>query len=154
MKKKRSSGSVSNRRASFDYELGEQIIAGLELTGPEVKSLRMNRASLRGAFVTFKDGELYLNNLAVVPMPTNTHHLKPDELSRPRKLLVTKKQREELLAVKNAGQTIVALKILNGRYIKVVIAPGKGKKNYDKRQTLKQRDDARQSQREIRRFKS
>ncbi len=143
--------AIVNRRARFDYELGDEIVAGLVLTGPEVRAARDGHIQLKGSFVTIRNNELWLNN-ASFSMKLNQ---KGDPSTRtidtePRKLLASRKQIDTLAAKKKSGLTIVPTKLLtSGRFIKVVIALGKGKKNYDKRETLKRRDQERESQRAI-----
>ncbi len=133
---------ITNRRARFDYELGDDLVAGIILTGKETKALRQGHAHLRGAFVTTKDGELFLNNATIANGKTFT--IPDTEQTRPRKLLVNKKQLANLIEMKNQGKSIIPLEFLtNSRYIKLKIAVGKGKKRYDKRQTIKQRDQMR-----------
>lgn len=133
---------ITNRRARFDYELGDDLVAGIILTGKETKALRQGHAHLRGAFVTTKDGELFLNNATIANGKTFT--IPDTEQTRPRKLLVNKKQLANLIEMKNQGKSIMPLEFLtNSRYIKLKIAVGKGKKRYDKRQTIKQRDQMR-----------
>lgn len=149
--KKQMPGSLVNRRARFDYELGDEIVAGLSLTGPEVRAARDGHIQLRGSFVTIRDHELWLNN-ASFSLKLNQ---KGDANARsidttPRKLLASRKQIDRLEAHKKSGMSIVPTKLLTaGKYIKVVIALGKGKRNYDKRQTLKRRDQDREAQRQI-----
>jgi SsrA-binding protein len=141
-KKKQTPGLISNRRARHDYELGESLVAGLALNGAETKSLRMGHGHLRGAYVTVKDGELWLLNATI----TGSSGVKIDEQTqtRSRKLLAKKREIEQLIAAKTQGRTIVPLELLTrGRYIKVRIAVGKGRKLYDKRQALKKRDEDR-----------
>lgn len=143
--------AIVNRRARFDYELGDEIIAGLVLTGPEVRAARDGHIQLKGSFVTIRNNELWLNN-ASFSMKLNQ---KGDPSARtidtePRKLLASRKQIDTLAAKKKSGLTIVPTKLLTaGKFIKIVIALGKGKKNYDKRETLKRRDQERESQRAI-----
>ena len=144
-KKKQAQGSIVNRRARFDYALGEDIVAGLELTGQEVRAARDNHVQLKGSFVSLKDNELWLNN-ASFSLKLNekgeTNARAVD--TRPRKLLAKRKQIDAFAASKQQGMTIVPTKLLtNGRYIKLVIALGKGKKTYDKRETIKRRDQDR-----------
>ena len=143
------SKAVLNRRARFDYALGEEIVAGLELTGPEVRAARDGHVQLRGAFVSIHTGELWLSN-ASFSLKLNQKG-QPDARSidtRARKLLVKRKELDELIAARQKGTSIVPLKLLTGgRFIKVVIALGKGKKNYDKRETLKRRDQEREAAR-------
>jgi SsrA-binding protein len=134
--------TIQNRRARFDYELGDSLVVGLELTGAEVKSLRMGHGQLRGAYVTVKDDELYLLN-GTINGVAGVSIAEPDQ-TRTRKLLAKRREIDALIAAKQQGRTIVPLEILTGgRYIKLRIAVGKGKKQYDKRQTLKKRDEQR-----------
>lgn len=150
-KKSPQTKQISNRRARFDYDLGDSLIVGLELTGRETKALRLGHGQLRGAYVTVKDNQLWLLNATIhgttgIPM-TETEQV------RTRRLLAKRKQIDELVAAKQQGRSIVPLEILTqGRYIKLRIALGKGKKNYDKRQTLKARDDGRNTARAIKNF--
>lgn len=131
MKKKKVSDSVTvNRRAHFDYQLGEELSCGMVLSGPEVRLIRDHHVQLKGSFVTIRNGELWLNNLTLGA-----------DTARNIKLLATKKQIHALEREKIAGSTIVPVKLLGGgRHIKLVIAVGKGKKKYDKRETIKKRD--------------
>lgn len=133
---------IVNRRARFDYELGDELVAGLVLTGLETRAARDGHIQLKGSYVTIKGGELWLNN-ASFSLKLNERG-KPGARSvdtEPRKLLVGKKQLASLAAEKKQGMTIVPTKLLTkGKFIKIVIALGKGKKNYDKRETIKRRD--------------
>jgi len=136
--------TISNRRARHDYELGDSLVVGVELTGKEVKSLRMGRGQLRGAYVTVKDNEIYLLNASV--QGTNAAVLTESEQTRTRKLLAKRREIDALIDAKQTGRTIVPLELLtSGRFIKLRLAVGKGKKKYDKRQTLKKRDQDRES---------
>ena len=131
MKQNRSGNMVTvNRRAHYDYVLGDELVVGMQLSGPEVRSIRDHHVQLKGSFVTIKNSELWLNNLTLGA-----------DTARNIKLLATKKQIASLEREKVAGSTIVPVRLLGGnRYIKLVIAVGKGKKKYDKRETIKQRD--------------
>ena len=141
-KKPNQTKSIQNRRARHDYELGDSLVVGLELTGRETKALRMGQGSLRGAYVTVKDNEIYLLN-ALVGQVAGIN-LTEDEQRRTRKLLAKRREIDALIAAKQQGRSIVPLEILTGtRYVKLRISVGKGKKHYDKRRTLKERDDAR-----------
>lgn len=141
-KKQNQPKKISNRRARHDYELGDSLVVGLELTGRETKALRMGHGQLRGSYVTVKGEELFLINAAIngssgIPIPE-------EEQTRARKLLAKRREIDALVAGKQQGKTIVPLEILTqGRYIKLRIAIGRGKKLYDKRQTLKARDESR-----------
>lgn len=141
-KKPNQAKTISNRRARFDYELGDSLVVGLQLTGGETKNLRMGHGQLRGAYVTVKDGELWLINATI--NGTNGIPITESEQTRTRKLLAKQREIQNLIEAKQQGRTIVPLEILTrGRYIKIRIAIGKGKKRYDKRRTLKERDAAR-----------
>ena len=141
-KKKRNTGTIQNRRARFDYELGDSLVVGLELNGREAKSLRMGHGQLRGAYVTVKDDELWLINAAVIGSAGIP--IEATEQTRTRRLLAKRREIDALIAAKLDGRTIVPLEILTkGRYVKLRIAVGKGKRKYDKRQTLKKRDEDR-----------
>ncbi len=140
VKKQKPTKSISNRRARHDYALDDSLLVGIVLTGAETKALRMAHGHLRGAYVTIKGGELWLINATITGF--GGVHLDEQEQTRSRKLLASKKEIAKLEAVKQQGQTIIPLEILTrGRYIKLRIAAGRGKKNYDKRQTLKRRDE-------------
>lgn len=134
--------SITNRRARHDYELGNSLVVGLHLNGRETKALRLGHGQLRGAYVTVKDSELWLINATITG--SSGLPISESEQTQARKLLAKKREIEQLIAAKQQGQTIVPLEILTkGRYIKLRIAIGRGKKNYDKRQTLKARDEQR-----------
>ena len=143
--------TVVNRRASFDYALDQDLVVGVSLTGPETRAARDGHIQLKGSFVSVKEHELWLNN-ASFSLKLNEKGA-PGARSidtRPRKLLAKRKQIDDLYARKQTGMTIVPTKLLTGgRFIKVVIALGKGKKNYDKRETLKRRDQEREASRLI-----
>ena len=131
MKKSKTGDMVTvNRRARYDYTLSDELVVGMQLSGPEVRSIRDHHVQLKGSFVTIRNNELWLNNLTLGA-----------DTARNIKLLATKKQIASLEREKVAGSTIVPVKLLGGsRFIKLVIAVGKGKKKYDKRETIKKRD--------------
>lgn len=144
-KKSNQTKQIKNRRARHDYELGDSLVVGLELSGAETKSLRMGHGHLRGAYVTAKDGELYLINATITG--SSGVQIGEDDQTRARKLLAKRREIDALIAAKQQGRTIVPLEILTGgRYIKLRISAGKGRKQYDKRQTLKRREDDRRAQ--------
>ena len=137
-----------NRKAHFNYQLEERFEAGLVLMGTEVKSLRLGRANIQDAFARVYQGELWLYN-AFIPEYTqgnrNNH-----EPTRPRKLLLQARQIKKLLGfLKNKGVTLVPLSIYfsKGGYAKVELAVGHGKKEYEKREVIKQRDWKREQSR-------
>ena len=147
-KKKPERKRITNKRASHDYFLEDSLLAGIMLTGAETKSLRMGHGHLQGAYVTEKDGALWLINATIngaqgIP-------ISEDDQTRTRKLLLKKSEIDKLIMNKKQGNTIIPIEIITvGRYIKVRIALGRGKKNYDKRQTLKARDETRQINRAL-----
>lgn len=135
---------ITNKRAAFDYNLDDSFVAGLVLTGAETKALRLGHGHLRGAYVIVKENELYLLNATITGF--NGVKLDETEQTRSRKLLMKRKEINNLLEAKKQGKSIIPTEILTGgRYIKLRIALGTGKKNYDKRQTLKKRDQERES---------
>lgn len=150
-KQKPAHTSVLNRRARFDYELGEEIVAGLALTGPEVRAARDGHVQLKGAYVQVKDGELWLQNASFSLKLNQKGQASARTVdTSPRKILANRKQIDTLIAKRQEGMSIVPTKLLTtGRFIKVVIALGKGKKTYDKRETLKRRDQEREANRAI-----
>jgi SsrA-binding protein len=140
--------SISNRRARHDYELGDSVLVGIALTGPEVRAVRMGHAHLRGSYVTIKDGELWLLNATITG--SSAAPIEETAQTRSRKLLAKKREIAALQAARDQGQTIVPLEMLTRtRYIKLRIAAGKGRKLYDKRQTLKARDEQRRINAEL-----
>ena len=119
-----------NRKAKFDYVLGDELTVGMVLTGPEVRAIRDHHVQLKGSYVTIREGELWLYGLTLGA-----------ETAQNIKLLATRRQITELEREKVAGSTIVPVRLLGGnRHIKLVIAVGRGKKKYDKRETIKKRD--------------
>lgn len=150
MKRKAHKSAILNRRASFDYELKDSYQAGLILSGPEVRSVRMNHASLQGSFITIKDDEAWLMNAQIMPVQTNASVLTSEMQTRNRKLLLKKRELNELIQAKNQGLTIIPTRLLTTtRFIKIEVSIGKGKKKYDKREAIKQRDQARDTSRSL-----
>ena len=141
---------AENRKARFNYEFLEKYETGIELVGTEVKSVRGGQMSLEGAFVIVRGGEVYLINANIPPYQVKNTP-KDYEPLRNRKLLLTRKEIAELAGnEKNRSLTIVPLSVYNkGRKIKVEIALVKGKKKFDKRETLKKRDTDREIRREM-----
>lgn len=142
---------VTNRRATFDYELLERFEAGLVLTGSEVKSIRAGNVSLAEAYCAFRGDELFLEQAHVAPYPLA--HARNHDPMRPRKLLLHRRELDRLHgAVRKEGLTLVPVRLYvkEGR-IKLEIALGRGKKAHDKRQQIKERDARREMQRALRR---
>jgi SsrA-binding protein len=139
-------GNIVNRRARFDYELGDSLVVGLQLSGAEAKALRMGHGQLRGAYVTEKGGELWLINAQITS--SKGVPIAEDSQTRSRKLLAKRREIDGLVAGRQAGNTIVPLELLtSGRYIKLRVATGRGKKRYDKRETIKRRQQEREARR-------
>lgn len=143
--------SIVNRRAKFDYELGDELVVGIVLTGPETRAARDGHIQLKGSFVSVRNDELWLNNASFSLKINEKGKVSARSIdTSPRKLLASRKQIDGLTAKKQSGMSIVPIKLLtSGRFIKVVIALGKGKKNYDKRETMKRRDQERDIQRAL-----
>lgn len=147
-KKQGQSKRIVNRRARFDYELGDSLVVGLELTGAETKALRMGQGHLRGAYVTVRDGELWLINATIAG--TSGIRIEETGQTRARKLLAKRREINALIAAKQQGRAIVPLEILaSSRFIKLRLSVGKGKKRYDKRQTIKKREEDRNIRRAV-----
>lgn len=142
---------ADNRRARFDYDIGETFEAGIALTGTEVKSLRSGKATVGESYAAAKAGEMWLYN-AFIPEYLEANRFN-HETRRPRKLLLHKRQISKLAhAVEREGMTVVALKIYfneQGR-AKVEIALAKGRKTHDKREAVKERDWSRDKARLMR----
>ncbi|NDY41897.1 SsrA-binding protein SmpB [Dissulfurirhabdus thermomarina] len=137
-----------NRKARFAYHIEDTLEAGLVLLGPEVKSLREGRANLADGYVVFKRGEAWLQNVHISPYPFAAHHQHLDPL-RPRKLLLHRREIDRLAGkVQERGLSLVPLSLYfrDGK-AKVELGLARGKKRYDKRETLKRRTE----EREIRR---
>jgi SsrA-binding protein len=133
---------IVNRRAKFDYELGDSLVVGLQLTGAETKALRMGHGQLRGAYVNVKDNEIWLINAQI--SSTRGITISEQDESRSRKLLAKRREIDRLIESKKDGRTIVPMELLTqGRYIKLRISVGRGKKHYDKRENIKRRQQER-----------
>jgi SsrA-binding protein len=129
-----------NRKARYDYSIDEIYEAGIVLIGAEVKSLRGGRASLRDSYARVKNGELFLHNMHITPYPF-AHHLDLDP-TRKRKLLMQKRQIKRLIGkTEEKGYSLIPLSVylLRG-IIKVELALAKGKRKYDKRHALRERE--------------
>lgn len=149
-KKSTGSGNIFNSRARFDYELGDSFVVGLQLTGSETKALRFGNGDLRGAYVNVLGDELWLVNAKI--NGTKGISIVEDQVTRSRKLLAKRSEIEKLVSARQAGNTIVPIELITkGRYIKLKIAVGRGKKKYDKREILKKRQEQRDIGRELKR---
>lgn len=136
--------NIKNKRATFDYEIIDTYTAGIVLTGTEIKSIRLGKASLVDTFCFFSNDELWVKNMHISEYfygSYNNHTVRRD-----RKLLLSRKELDKLRrGTKETGFTIVPTKMfINEKgFAKVVIALAKGKKQYDKREALKEKDDKR-----------
>ena len=137
--------NIQNKRARFEYELLDQYTAGLVLTGTEIKSIRLGKATITDSFCEFNErGELFVINMNIQEYAWGTHYNHRPKAER--KLLMNKRELRKLeKEVKNVGLTIVPLRVFisDKGYAKLVIALAKGKKLYDKRETIKDRDNKR-----------
>lgn len=141
---------IINRRARHDYELGDSLVVGIQLTGGETKALRLGHGNLRGSYVVVKDNELWLLNATI--SGTNNIPIDDEQKVRSRKLLARQKEIKQLIEKKNQGLSIIPTEMMiQGRYIKLRISVGRGKKMYDKRETLKKRDEKRRVDAELKR---
>lgn len=136
-----------NNRASFDYEILESFEAGLELTGHETKSIKMGRGDLKSAHVIVRGGEAYILGLTIHSFQPKNAPEDFDE-ERTKRLLLTKKEIQIIANKTHEGLTVIPVKLYNkGPFIKAEIALAKGKKKYDKRETIKNREVERKIQR-------
>lgn len=137
--------NIKNRRASFDYEITETFTAGLVLTGTEIKSIRQGKASLADTYCLVENGEVRVKNMYVAEYFYGTYN--NHQTRRDRKLLLNKKEILKLSrSGAEAGFTIVPLRLFISEkgLAKLVIGVARGKKSYDKRQSIKEREDKRQ----------
>jgi SsrA-binding protein len=139
---------IRNKKASHDYEFLEKFIAGIKLTGTEIKSIRLGKATIPDSYCLFENGELYLRGMHISEYWWG--NLNNHDPIRDRKLLLTSKELRKIeRKVKETGLTIIVIKIfINDRGLaKAEIAISKGKKEYDKRETLKRKDASREMDR-------
>lgn len=144
--------NIKNKRATFDYEILETFNAGIVLTGTEIKSIRQGKASLVDTFCLVSNGEVWIKNMYIAEYFYGSYN--NHDLRRDRKLLLNRKEIMRLYkSVKESGFSIVPLRVfINDRGLaKVVIAIAKGKKVYDKRQSIKEREDKRTMDRYMKR---
>jgi len=149
MKTKQSEIRILNRKASHNYTFIESYVAGAVLLGSEVKSVRASKVSLVDAFCYFQNGELFLKNMQLTPSDVNYTH----DPMRVKKLLLNKKELRKLERDLVKGTTIIVKEVftINGR-IKIGIALAKGKKDYDKRESLKDKDIKRDMDKQLKNY--
>lgn len=141
---KKSNISIRNKRATFDYEIMDRFVAGVQLFGTEIKSIRDGKASLSDTFCTFINNELWVRNMHIASYIFGSYN--NHEVRRDRKLLLTKRELQKISrATKETGFTIIPTKLfVNDRGLaKIEIGIARGKKNYDKRNSLKEKEDKR-----------
>lgn len=140
-----------NKRANFDYDISDRYEAGLVLTGAEVKSVKTGHISLKESFVTIKGSELYLTN-ANIPPYKHAGDIKNYDPTRPRKLLLKKSEIRRLIGkVRTEGLTLVPIRVYTKkRYLKLEFGIGKGKKKFDKRESIKKREEERRMRKMLR----
>ena len=141
---KKSNILIRNKRAGFDYEITDRFVAGIQLFGTEIKSIRDGKAGLSDTYCTFINNELWVRNMHISTYFFGTYN--NHEVKRDRKLLLNKKELNKLVrGTKETGLTIVPTKLfINDKGLaKLEIGLARGKKNYDKRQSLKEKEDKR-----------
>lgn len=141
---------VLNRKARYEYAVIEEFTAGMVLFGSEVKSIRSGNVTLSESFIFIKDGEVWIKNMHIAKYK-QSHKLEVHDESRDKKLLLNKKEIERISKkVIDKGITIIPLGIfISNNKLKIKIAVAKGKKNWDKRETIKERDLKRELQRSL-----
>ena len=144
---------TKNKKARFNYEILEEVEAGISLAGSEVKSLREKKVNIQEAYALFKKNELFLTNARIEPYFNAS--IFNHEPTRPRKLLLHRKEIDKLQGkLQQKGWVIVPLKMyFKKSHVKVLLGICRSKKNYDKRQTIKERDISREMQREMKNYK-
>jgi len=137
-----------NRKAYFDYFIDEVIEAGIVLSGPEVKSIRLGKVNINDGFARIQKGEVYLHNAHISPYPFTP--LESFDPTRTRKLLLHRREIKRLIGkTEEKGYTLIPLKLyFRDQYVKVELGLAKGKKKYDKRETIRRRDEEREMQRQ------
>ena len=140
---------ADNKRALFEYKIIDKLEAGIVLTGQEVKSVRSGNINLKGSYISLRNGEFYLIGAHIPPYQVHSNTIHYPE--RPRKLLLNRKEIVQLIrALKEKGLTLIPLKVYSrGCFIKIEIGLVKGKKRFDKRETIKKRDIDRNLQRSL-----
>jgi SsrA-binding protein len=145
--------NIKNKKSRFEYEISDEFIAGIQLTGTEIKSIRSSNASIKEAFCYYKDGEVFIRNMHIAPYENGSYA--NHEPRRERKLLLTKKELKKIgnsMKVKGVALVPIKLFILRNSYAKIQIGLGTGKKLHDKRESLKQKDAKRDLDRMKKRF--
>ena len=145
--------NIQNKRARFEYQLEEKFVAGMCLSGTEIKSIRNGKASILEAYVVHSNGEVWIRNMHIAAYENGSYYNHKPRADR--KLLLNRKEINKIEKfLKDKGNTVVPLKmfISDKGWAKLEIALGKGKKLHDKRQDLKEKDDKRSIERAMKRF--
>lgn len=141
--------TILNKAAKREYEISSTYVAGVLLTGPEVKSVRLGQASLKGSHVRVMGGEAFLLNAQITPY--KFAHLPDYDPKRTRKLLLKKRELDQIASLsQQKGLTVVPLALVAQRTIKLEIGIGRGKKQHEKREALKRKDQKREVERMLR----
>ena len=143
---------AQNKKAHYDYEITETFEAGIVLTGTEIKSVRQARINIRDGFARVRNGEVWLSNVHISPFDEgNIWNVDP---TRSRKLLLNKKQIAKIEAeISQAGMSFVPLRVyIKDGFAKVLMGLAKGKKNYDKRETIKRKEQNRDIAKQLKAF--
>lgn len=139
---------IKNKKAYFDYTIEETYEAGIELKGTEVKSIRGGHAQLKDSYAIIKKGEVYILNMFISPYDHGNQF--NQEETRTRKLLLHKKEIRKIEKQRIEGYSLIPLKMyFKNRKVKILLGLAKGKKNYDKRETIKKRDMERDMKRNV-----
>ncbi|MBR3523909.1 MAG: SsrA-binding protein SmpB [Bacilli bacterium] len=142
---------ILNRKAKHDYFIEDEYEAGIVLTGTEIKSIRNGKANIKDSYAIIKNGEAYILNMHISKYDEG--NIFNHEETRTRKLLLNKREIYKMRdAIEKAGYTLVPLKVyFKGNYAKVLIGVAKGKHNYDKRESLKEKDIKREIEKNLKR---
>jgi SsrA-binding protein len=139
---------IKNKKAYFDYEIIDKLVAGIQLTGTEIKSIRMGKASLSDSYCLFKENELWVTNMRISAYDQGSYN--NHDPYRDRKLLLNRKELNKLeKQTREKGLTIISLRVFINEtgYAKLEIALAKGMKKYDKREAIKKKDMKRDMER-------
>ncbi|HLR01082.1 MAG TPA: SsrA-binding protein SmpB [Sphingobacterium sp.] len=145
--------NIKNKRATFEYHILDKFVAGMKLLGTEIKSIRQSKVNINDSFCSFFSDELYIRNMHIAEYSFGSFY--NHEAKRDRKLLLTKKELRRLKAkMEQKGHTIVPLRLfINDRGLaKIEIALAQGKKDYDKRESIKEKDTKRELDRTLKNF--
>lgn len=143
---------LKNKRANYDYEIEETYEAGIVLTGTEIKSIRDGKAQLKDSYAIVKNGEVFILNMHISPYDKG--NIFNHEETRTRKLLLNKKEIYKIRdSIDREGYTLIPVKLyFKGNRAKILLGIARGKKNYDKRESLKKKDMQREIEKQLKRY--